>query len=719
MRSTPLHRPATRALPRSLRRRVFGALLLILLAGAFACQNPPSGDVDWPQYLGDPHSSQFSPLKSLTPENVQGLEVAWTYHSGGADTVHHRTQIQCNPLVVNGVLYGTSPRLEVFALDAATGEELWKFAPLAGGMQNVNRGLAWWQDGTDRRLLAALGQHLYALDMDTGLPIPSFGENGRVDLHLGLGEEHALKFVTANTPGVVFEDLYILGSRVDETWGAAPGHIRAFDVRSGALRWIFHTIPRPGETGYDSWEDPEAWKKVGGANAWAGLALDPEAGIVFVPTGSASYDFWGGNRKGSNLFANCLLALDARTGRRIWHFQTVHHDLWDRDLPAPPNLLTVTHGGRRIEAVAQVTKTGFVFLFERRTGKPLFPIEERPVPPSRLPGEAAWPTQPVPTRPEPFARQSLRDADSNPYSPDSTWIRDSLRRIRKSSMWLPPDREPTLIFPGFDGGAEWGGAAHDPDGILYVNANNMAWVQRMLPTLLESPVHPGKQLYHLYCSNCHGWDLRGDPTGTYPALLDLKARKTPPEVQELLLRGSNRMPSYRQLSPAEREAVIAFLFERPAPAHPELERLRQPEVPFRADGYNRFLDSRRMPAISPPWGTLSAIDLNTGTYRWQVPLGEWPELTAQGLPPTGSENYGGPVVTAAGVLFIAATRDAKIRAFDAETGRELWQAPLPAGGYATPAVYAVGGKPFVVIACGGGKMGTPSGDAYVAFSFPE
>ncbi len=680
-----------------------------------ACQTDQPADTDWRQYLGSPGSSQYSHLTQINKENVGQLQIAWTYHSGGADTVKNRSQIQCNPLVINGILYGTSPRLEVFALDAATGQQKWKFAPGEGGVLAVNRGLAWWEEGNERRLLVAIGENLYALNPDDGQAIPTFGKNGSVNLHTGLGQENALKFVTLNTPGVVYKNLYIIGSRVDEDFGAAPGHIRAFDVRTGDLDWIFRTIPMPGEPGHDTWEDPDAWKTFGGANSWAGMSLDEEAGIVYVPTGSASYDFYGGNRKGDNLFANCLLALNAENGERIWHFQTIHHDMWDRDLPAPPNLVTVTHNDQKIKAVAQVTKTGFVFLFDRKTGQPLFPIEEKTVTASDLPGEQSSPTQPYPTKPAPFVRQVFLEKDLNSHSPDLALLRDSLSRIRTGEMYAPPGEKPLMIFPGFDGGAEWGGAAADPDGILYVNANEMPWVQKMLPTATNEKMHPGGRLYFSYCASCHGYDRSGDPTGAFPTLVKIGERRREVEVDSILLYGKNRMPSFRQLKDIERQAIMAYLFDKKAPESKELEALAKPPIPYQADGYNRFLDSRKMPAIAPPWGTLSAIDLNTGDYRWQVPLGDWGIDKSK---PTGTENYGGPVITASGLLFIAATRDEMFRVFDTSNGKVLWETKLPAGGYATPAVYAVNGKQYVVIACGGGKMGTKSGDAYVAFALP-
>ena len=707
-------------------------LIFFLTLLAAACHPDKNANTNWSHYLGAPGSTQYSPLKQINKKNISQIQVAWTYNSGGADTVNNRSQIQCNPLIIDGVLYGTSPRLEVFALNAATGEEIWKYSTGEGGNLSVNRGLAWWQEKGDRHLLAAIGQYLYAINPDTGEPILTFGEMGKTDLHAGLGEDHFYKFVVANTPGVIYKDLYILGSRVDEESGAAPGHIQAFDVRTGKVRWVFHTIPQPGEFGHETWENPDAWKTAGGANSWAGMALDEEAGIVYVPTGSAAYDFWGGDRKGANLFANCLLALDANTGQRIWHFQTIHHDIWDRDLPAPPTLLTVKHHGTNIKAVAQTTKTGFVFLFDRLTGEPLFPIEEQPVPVSDLTDEQAWPTQPVPVKPAPYVRQVFNEKDINPYSPDQDTILAIIRSVHHDNMWTPPNQKGLMIFPGFDGGGEWGGAAASPEGILYVNANEMPWIQRMIPTSERKDAHPGQVLYQRFCVTCHGWQLEGDAQGAFPALKNIEGRLTRDSVNHLLLTGRNRMANYQWLSNAEREAIVAFLFNQPFEKdkfpEPDLAALQdklKPAVPFKADGYNRFLDSKKMPAIAPPWGTLSAIDLNTGEYRWQVPLGDW-DLESMGIdktklenrPPTGAENYGGPVITAGGLLFIAATRDEKFRAIDATSGKVLWETRLPAGGYATPAVYEVNGKQYVVIACGGGKMGTKSGDAYVAFALP-
>ncbi|MDX1548680.1 MAG: PQQ-binding-like beta-propeller repeat protein, partial [Rhodothermales bacterium] len=564
---------------------------------------------------------------------------------------------------------------------------------------------------------------LYALDAATGRPVETFGAGGQVDLRDDLGRDVSDLYVTARTPGIVFEDLLIQGTSLSEGPATAPGHLRAYDVRTGAIAWTFHTIPHPGEPGHETWP-PDAWKRSGGANAWAGFSLDAARGLVFAPTGSAAFDFYGGDRHGANLYANSIVALDARTGRLVWHYQTVHHDLWDRDLPAPPNLVTAEIDGQRRDAVAQVTKSGFVFVLDRETGAPLFPVEERPVPASDLRGEAAWPTQPFPTAPPPFARQTLAEADLTDRTPEArAAVLDQFRRIRNDGPFTPPSEEGTLVFPGFDGGAEWGGAAFDPEtGHLVVNSNEMPWILTMVdvaPTDGQTLKAAGRYVYTTQCAACHGADRAGQQD--VPALTDLAARRSEAAVRQALAEGRGRMPSFGHLTDEQHAALLTYLLDRddppgaPAPeaVHPEAGAL-----PYAHTGWHRWLDPDGYPAVRPPWGTLTSIDLGRGAIAWQVPLGAVPELTAQGLPPTGTENYGGPVVTAGGLIFIAATKDEKIRAFDKRTGRVLWEADLPAGGYATPAVYAVDGRQYVVVAAGGGKMGTPSGDAYVAFALP-
>lgn len=682
-------------------------------------------DTNWGAYLGDKTSSQYSSLRQITPVNVANLEVAWTYHAGGIDP-RNRSQIQCNPLVIDGVLYGTTPDRQLFALDAASGRERWRFDPAAAGLRKagVCRGLVYWADGDDRRVFYASDHYLHAIHAKTGKRVANFGTEGSVDLKEGLGRDSRRVQLNVTTPGIIHGDLLIMGMRVGEGPGpTAPGHIRAYNVRTGELVWRFHTIPQPDEPGYETWP-PNAHEYIGGANVWAGFALDEKRGLVFCPTGSAAFDFWGGNRIGENLFANCLIALDANTGKRVWHFQFVHHDLWDRDLPAPPNLVTLRRNGESIDAVAQVTKSGHVFVFNRETGKPLFPIDEVPVPPSDLQGEAAWPTQPLPVKPAPFTRQLFTYDTITDISPEShRTVLERFAQLRPHTPFMPPSEQGTIIFPGFDGGAEWGGAAADPDGVLYVNANEMAWIINMVPTGLKQDSAPasGAAIFTQICAVCHGVNGEGNVAQNVPSLADIEARLKKTDVLALLQTGKGVMPSFAFLSDAQRQAVVDHVFgEASTPLENSAE--NRADVlggsPYTTTGYNRWLDTNGYPAVKPPWGTLNAIDLNTGDYKWTVPLGEWPELAAQGVPKTGTENYGGPVITAGGLVFIAASRDEHLRAFDSDSGAELWKTKLPAAGYATPATYMIDDRQYVVIACGGGKIGTRSGDAYVAFALP-
>lgn len=687
-------------------------------------------DQDWSCYLGDPASSQYSGLAQINRNNVRQLQMAW-HHRGDDDAPRGGSQIQCNPLVIDGVLYGTSPTMRLRALDAATGELRWEFDPFAEGGKPVgmgfNRGLVYWRDGNERRILFGANQYLYAIDIATGQPVRSFGADGRIDLKQDLGRDASRLALSLNTPGVLYRNLLILGMRVGEGPGpTAPGPIRAYDVRTGKPVWRFNTIPHPGEFGYDTWP-PDAYQHIGGANVWTGFALDEKRGIVFCPTGSAAFDFWGGDRIGQNLFANCLIALDALTGKRLWHFQFVHHDLWDRDLPSPPTLLTVRREGNDIPAVAQTTKSGHVFVFHRETGEPLFPIREVPVPPSDLLGESAWPTQPLPEKPAPFARQLLTYNELTELTPEAHRAAlDRFSKVRPHAPFQPPSLEGTIIFPGFDGGAEWGGAAADPDGVLYVNANEMPWIL----TLVNAADGSGavgstpQSLFRMLCAPCHGLDWQGNPAQNVPALTNVTGRYTREQMMQHIQTGKGAMPSFAFLTD-EQKGSLAELILGIEPG-PERSGHHEPtpvaglaNIPYTHTGYIRWQDTNGYAVVKPPWGTLNAIDLNTGEYRWRVPLGEYPELTARGIPKTGTENYGGPVVTAGGLVFIAATRDECIRAFDQDTGEELWKAKLPAGGYATPATYMAKGKQYLVIAAGGGKMATRSSDSYVAFALPD
>ena len=590
--------------------------------------------VEWRFYGGDQGAGRYSPLRQINRSNVGELQVAWTHHTGDARQ-RPATTIECTPLVVDGIMYITTAEIKVQALAAATGKLLWTFDPFAGSSsrrsRGVNRGVTYWSDGDDRRIFCCARHHLFGINAKTGKLIESFGEGGRVDLRRDLDRDIGELSILASTPGPIYKDLLILGTGGGEGPGpAAPGHIRAFDVRTGKRRWIFHTIPHPGEFGYDTWP-PDAWRRSGGANCWGGMSVDETRGLVFVATGSPTFDAYGGDRIGKNLFGNCVIALKADTGERVWHFQTVHHDIWDYDIPCQPILLSVRHGGRKVDAVVQVSKPGMVYVLERETGKPLFPIEERPVPKSDMPGEDAWPTQPFPTKPPPFSRQQFFEKDVTDISPEAHQnVMEQYKKLRAGPIFTPPSKEGTVIFPGFHGGALWGGAATDPErGLIFVSSNEIPWIWRLV-------------------------DAKPDA-------------------------------GYR----------------------------------YNFTGYIRFEDPSGYPAVKPPWGRLTAIDLNEGKHVWQVTLGEYKELTAQGIPQTGTENIGGSIATRGGLIFIGATKDEKFRAFDTRNGKVLWEAQLEAGGYATPCTYQAQGKQYVVIAAGGaGKNRTRSGDSFTAFALP-
>lgn len=726
----------TRHVDRVLRRGAARWLPLPALILAGASCTAPGARTDtfstWSHYLGDPGRTHYSSLSQIDTTNVATLEVAWTYASSGLDS-GVTTEMQHNPLIVDSALYGTNPRLRPFKIDARTGAEIWRLDSLdAGALPSwfgKSRGLMRWisSDGRDERVYFGVGPYLYAADARTGRLVESFGTRGAVDLRVGLGRDPERLLVSLNTPGAVFEDLLIVGGRAHEIPGAAPGHVRAYDARTGALVWTFHTIPQPGEFGYDTWP-PDAYTYAGGANSWAGMSLDVERGIVFVPTGSAAFDYYGGDRAGDNLFANTLLALDARTGRRIWHHQFVRHDLWDRDLPAPPNLVRLERNGERVPAVAQITKSGHVFVFHRETGEPLFPLEEIAVPPSTVLGEVTARTQPLPTLPAPFGRQRL--SEELLYAPDRpAWVADlggrsrptpgvtvrqRFRSLASGGQFVPPDTSGVIVFPGLDGGGEWGGAAVDPTrGIMYVNGSEMAWIVQL--QRIDPAMGRGEALFRLNCVRCHGGAVEGVAEG--PPLDGLRARLSPDSATTVIRFGRGLMPAHPHFSDAELAELAAYLDDPAAASRTAADDAGR--VPYGLATLARFLDDRGKPVVEPPWGTLNAIDLNTGATLWRVPLGDDDEIDDPDHPVTGTENYGGPIVTAGGLVFIAATKDEKIRAFHARTGEQLWEAPLPAGGYATPATYEVDGRQYVVIAAGGGKMGTPSGDRYVAFALPR
>ncbi|WPV01934.1 pyrroloquinoline quinone-dependent dehydrogenase [Mucilaginibacter sp. cycad4] len=732
----------------------FVILCILMIHVSFKPDNEKSYQ-GWKVYGGNNEHNHYSSLTDIDTNNVSKLQVAWQYHTQDAGNL---TQIQVNPIIIDGILYGVSPKLKLFAVDAATGKERWSFDPVpvksegpVGAFFNMNvcRGVTYYKGGeNDQRIFYSASSNLYCINASTGKPVTSFGESGKIDLHDNLGRDVKNLYVASTSPGTIYKNLIIVGTRVSEDAAAAPGHIRAYDVHTGALRWIFHTIPQPGEYGYNTWDDKEAYKHIGGANSWAGFSLDEQKGILFAPIGSASFDHYGGRRTGNSLYANCLVALNAATGKRIWHFQTVHHDVWDRDLPTAPVLLTITKGGKKIDAVAQVTKTGFVFILDRNTGLPIYPVEEKPVPAvSGLLGEKLSPTQPVPTLPKPFVRQVFLEKDLNNIVPASSYemIKEKLAGYNTGNMFNPPSLQGTISFPGTDGGAEWGGPAYDPTtGLLYVNASEVPWavamretgnpivsVRTKQPAAIKQPRKTapsnetirmaGKRLYIANCMGCHGADRSG--AGNIPSLIAINKKYKQTEFLQLIAAGRRMMPGFGHLPESQRKAIAAFVLDIKTDQNKKFVPSGQAEdewfkMPYLTRLNNKFLTKEGYPAVAPPWGTLSAINVNTGELVWKETLGDYPELKAKGIH-SGTENYGGPTVTAGGLLFIAATSDSKMRAFNKKTGKLLWEFDLPACGFATPSVYELQGKQFLVIACGGGKLGKPSGDSYMAFALPD
>jgi quinoprotein glucose dehydrogenase len=733
---------------------ILPAILLVL----FACHHPHGESADYPVYGGNKAGNRYSPLRQINLANVKDLQPAWIYNS--ADTASSSTgsrhrqehEIQCQPIVVDGILYGTSPTLKLFAIRAATGEELWKFDPFRFEPPRFNqcRGLTWWSDGKDRRIFYSAGTNLYAIDAFTGMLVPGFGRDGRVSLYTGLDLNHPVNnlYVTATSPGIIYKNTLIIGSAVSESGDAAPGYIRGFDALTGKLIWTFHSIPQPGDPGYDTWPK-DAYKWAGGTNNWSGLSLDEKRGVVYFGTGSPSSDFYGGDRAGVNLFSDCIMALDAATGKIKWYYQTIHHDLWDRDIPCPPNLTTITYNGKPTDVVIQATKDGLLYVLDRDSGTSLFHIEERPVPTHGLPGEHPWATQGYPSKPLPFAHQTISDSDLTTISPAAheyvQKIFDQTIKAQKNKF-LPPDTTGTVLV-GYSGGAEWGGNAVDSEGILYQNANDAPWLLRMISMKERqkemASLSEGYGLYITNCSSCHGADGKGNGH-EIPSLLNLGSRLKALDIASILKNGQNRMPSFQQLPDQQRAAIVNFLLNghdgariaaehrdtaartgrqqtatRIARQHPTIPVPPFPyHPPYISKVWEKLTDSDGYPGIKPPWGTLNAIDLRTGDYRWRVPLGEFPELSKKGIPVTGMESYGGPLATAGGLIFIAGTRDGMIRAFDKNTGSVVWQYHLPNAAFAAPITYAVDGIQYVAIAAGGGR-GLETGGNYLAFCLPE
>jgi quinoprotein glucose dehydrogenase len=707
--------------------RFIAALLVggaTLAAGQQDTAVPSGGatNIDWPVYRGDPKGNQYAPLAEIHAANVDRLERAWEYKTGDAN---QRSTMHANPIVVDGVMYITTPSLKAVALNAATGKEIWVFDPAKYNNGNIvrlrNRGVTYWKGAGGDRIFHFVRDRVYAVDAKSGALITTFGTGGFIDLRQNLGVDPTSAVIEMTSPGAVYKDILIIASRVNESYDASPGHIRGYDAATGAMKWIFHTIPKEGEFGHATWK----WVKgenYGGANAWGGVTIDEQRGWVFAATGSATEDFYGGFRKGDNLFANTVLALDALTGERKWHFQTVRHDIWDYDNPPAPILVTIGSGPNAKDAVVQLTKMGYTFVLDRDTGKPLFPVQEIPVPRSGVPGEETSPTQIVPLKPQPLVRQNLTEADLTNITPEAhAKALADFRRYASGPIFTPPSLQGTITTPGHLGGAEWHGASFDPVlNMLYVNVNEIPTINRLRPVYgalgtAADDVTLGRQIYDRTCASCHGASRQGTPPTT-PALVDLK--RTPKEIETVIAQGRNAMPAFRQFQPRELSALSAFLKTPPGSA----DRTDPGAVldRYTIDGYPLFLDPHGVPAIAPPWGTLNAIDLVKGDIVWRVPLGEYPDLVKKGIRNTGSLNFGGAVATAGGIIFVAATADEKIRAFEKATGRVLWEHQLPAGGYATPSVYMIDGRQYVAIAAGGsGKNATKSGDSIIAFALPQ
>ncbi len=706
-------------------------LLVIILAG---CEESQNKNRTWSIYKADSESSSYSVLTQINRENVNALQVAWTFNPNDAREDGRIANGECNPIIIDGIMYATSARHRVYAIHASTGKQIWSFDPFNGGEGGgIYRGVTYWEAGDDKRILYTAGDNLFAHDARTGKLITQFGEGGKVSMNVGLRGDPKSISVIPTSPGIVYQDLLIMGAEVSELYGAQPGYIRAYNIINGKLEWTFHTIPLPGEAGYETWPK-DAWKYAGGVNDWAGMSLDQKRGMVFLALGSPSYDFYGADRKGSNLYGNCIVALDARTGKHRWHFQTVHHDLWDYDLPAPPNLVTIERDGKKIDAVAQTTKSGFLFVVHRETGESLFPIEERKVPASHVPGEEAWPTQPFPLMPKPYARQSMTVDDLTHFS-DTAY--DSLVKkfnsLRYEGLYTPPDMKGTLMIPGTRGGSNWGGGAFDPaTSVLFVKSSDspeidlLQKVESITISSRESPYVQGKALYLNYCSTCHGRDRKGDEP-LYPSLIGLPNKMTKATALEKIRKGRGRMPAFANILKGNEEAIIAYLFEithaRSSQKEADLfeihsnsisiidvEKIKKDTTSIYLDviPFSHFNDIDGHPAIKPPWGTISAINLNTGEYLWKIPLGNRPDLRKKDAPETGSEGSGGPIVTAGGIVFIGSTRDKKFRALNKDTGQLLWETTLPGVANATPCTYWSEGKQYVAVSVAGDKI-NPAG----------
>ncbi|MBS1737153.1 MAG: PQQ-binding-like beta-propeller repeat protein [Bacteroidetes bacterium] len=709
-------------------RTAVSIIIITFLAGCTTKRN--ESFITWEVYRGDDGTNAYSNLNQINTENVSKLTVSWIYQTN--DKSDYFT-LECSPIIVGDTLYGISPGLKTFALGAKTGKPIWVFDPFGNKSKEggVSRGLTYWKDGNDKRIITFVGNKMIELNAVSGMQIMHFGDSGYVDMNKNLRSHDGLNLtedVNNTSPAIIYKDLIITGSAVGEDYESSPGHIRAYDVRTGKMQWIFHTIPQPGESGYDTWPK-DAYKTAGGCNAWSGLSIDREKGIVFAATGSPSFDFHGGDRQGKNLYSNSVIAIDAATGKYIWHYQISHHDLWDYDLPSPPNLITVKINGKVKESVAQITKQGFIFLLDRKTGQPLFPVEEKPVAVSKMQDEQSWPTQPVPLKPLPLCRQRFDETVITDISPEAhSYVLNEAKKYAWGDIYLPPTTEGIIQFPGYRGGAEWSGACVDmKTGIMYVGVNEIPnitqLVRRTNDNITALPGIPfkkaGEILYRQNCSACHGLDLKGN--SSFPPLFNIAERLNSVDVKAVVEKGRGLMPGFSKLTEQDKSAILTYLFNVNSKQVYQKQELKETEIRthYNLKGYIQLLDQKGYPGVKPPWGTLNAVDLNTGDILWKKPLGEYPALAAKGITATGTQLFGGGIVTAGGLIFIGASQDEKFRAIDKKTGETLWEYQLPAGGYATPATYEINGKQYVVIAAGGGgRQRTKAGDYYIAFALP-
>jgi quinoprotein glucose dehydrogenase len=685
---------------------IIGCIVIAL----FNSCTPQNKEGSWPTFGHDVSNNKFSSLAYIDSSNVGQLREVWRHEDtteGGG--------VYFNPVIMNNRVIGLMPSNKLVALDAKSGAVLWEFTPDTSSISNWSKGMTYHPGSPDRIFLIS-GDKLYSINAENGKVVSDFGKNGRVDFYEGLEVPDSMRArvaVSSNAPGVVYNDLLIIGCKVPDELPSTAGDIRAFNINNGKLEWVFHVIPKAGEFGADTWP-PNPRRRNGGANCWGGMALDTERGIVFVPTASPSFDFYGADRRGQNLFANCLLALDAKTGKRIWHFQTTHHDLWDRDNGSPPNLVTITRDGKKIDAVALVTKMGYLFLFDRETGKPLYKVNEVPVDTvSRMPGEKPWPTQPLPSNPA-FARQGYKEEY---FGRSSSWIKTEISKNKyKTGIYEPPSMEGSIILPTAHGGANWGGASVNPEtNRLFVNATDIPWILKLtdLKKIREENQLNPEILYRTYCSQCHGADKKGKVVG--PDLTGRAKKYSDAKLAGMIKKGAAPMPSFAFLSEKQIAAIISYIKDTGAAQSFETSDLPDNNEPYGFNGYSFYLDPEGHPAIAPPFGTLTAIDLNTGSIEWQVPLGEDPQFKKMGIPNSGMFNRGGGIATGGGLIFIGATGDNIFRAFSQKTGKVMWEHPLPGMATSIPSTYAIGTKQYVVVSVNGESKNNFKG-GYICFA---